>query len=156
MVAKNEADRVEINSNDPLVVERTFNAPVAAVWHAITSKEAMKEWYFDIAEFKPEVGFEFRFDAENEGVKYIHHCKITEVVAQKKLAYSWRYEGHPGNSLVTFELFPEGNKTRLKLIHTGLDTFPKLRDFARSNFMEGWTYIIGTSLPKFVEKANSA
>ncbi|MCL4540124.1 MAG: hypothetical protein M1378_11115 [Bacteroidetes bacterium] len=31
------------------------------------------------------------------------------MVPQKKLAYSWRYEGHEGNSRVTFELFPKGN-----------------------------------------------
>jgi len=27
--------------------------------------------------------------------------------------------------------------------------------FAKENFMEGWTYIIGTGLREFVEKANS-
>ena len=138
--------------NEPFVIERTFNAPVEKVWKAITDKDQMKQWYFDIAAFKPEVGFEFRFEASNEGKTYLHLCKITEVVAGKKLAYSWRYDGHEGNSFVTFELFAEGDKTRLKLTHEGLETFPADKpDFAKENFVAGWTQIIGTNLKEFVE-----
>jgi uncharacterized protein YndB with AHSA1/START domain len=74
------------------------------------------------------------------------------VVPGKKLQYSWRYEGHEGNSFVTFELFDEGDKTRLKLTHEGLETFPPTPDFAKQNFVQGWTEIIGTNIKKFVEK----
>jgi len=58
---------------------------------------------------------------------------------------------------VTFELFPEGNKTKVKLTHKGLESFPVTanKDFAKENFMEGWNYIIGTGLKEFVEKVNS-
>jgi uncharacterized protein YndB with AHSA1/START domain len=135
----------------PLVIERTFNAPVAKVWKAITNKEDMKEWSFDIKKFKPEAGFEFEFYGEKDGAKYFHLCKVMEVIREKKLAYTWRYEGHEGNSLVTIELFAVGNKTRLKLTHEGLETFPKTPLFARTNFVEGWTYLIGKSLKQFVE-----
>jgi uncharacterized protein YndB with AHSA1/START domain len=111
----------------------------------------MKEWYFDLAEFKPEVGFEFQFLAGKDEKKYLHLCKITEVTAGKKLAYSWRYDGYEGTSFVTFELFAEGNKTRLRLTHEGLETFPKSNpDLAKENFVQGWTSIIGTSLKKFL------
>jgi uncharacterized protein YndB with AHSA1/START domain len=136
---------------EPVIVERTFSAPIARVWKALTDVEEMRRWYFDLKEFKPEVGFEFAFTVEHEGVKYHHFCKITEVIPKKKLAYTWRYEGHEGDSLVTFELFADGDKTRLKLTHDGLETFPKLPSFARKNFMEGWTQIIGSSLKEFVE-----
>jgi uncharacterized protein YndB with AHSA1/START domain len=136
---------------EPVIVERSFSAPIARVWKALTDVEEMRRWYFDLKEFKPEVGFEFAFTVEHEGVKYHHLCKITEVIPKKKLAYTWRYEGHEGDSLVTFELFADGDKTRLKLTHDGLETFPKLPSFARKNFMEGWTQIIGSSLKEFVE-----
>jgi len=111
----------------------------------------MRRWYFDLKEFKPEDGFEFEFTVEHKGVKYHHLCKIIETIPQKKLAYTWRYKGHEGDSLVTLELFADGNKTRLKLTHEGLETFPKLPPFARKNFMDGWTQIIGSSLKEFVE-----
>src|SRR5947208_15224637 len=113
------------NLAEAVVIERTFNAPVAKVWNAITDAEEMRQWYFDLKEFKPEIGFEFEFTVEHEGNRYHHLCKITEVISQKKLAYTWRYANVEGNSLVTFELFAEGNKTRLKLTHEGIHTLPK-------------------------------
>jgi uncharacterized protein YndB with AHSA1/START domain len=138
---------------EPVIIERTLNAPIVKVWEAITNKDEMKKWYFNIKEFKPEVGFEFQFEAiGKENKRFLHLCKITEVVIGKKLAYTWRYDGYEGNSIVTFELFEEGNKTRLKLTHTGLETFPQTSDFARQNFVEGWTHIIGIALKGFVEK----
>jgi len=139
-------------SAEAVIVERTFNAPVARVWKALTEVNQMREWYFDLKEFKPEVGFEFEFVVEHEGNRYHHLCKVAEVIPQKKIAYTWRYKGEPGDSLVTIELFPESNMTRLRLRHEGLDTFPKTPAYARKNFEQGWTQIIGTELKKFVEK----
>jgi uncharacterized protein YndB with AHSA1/START domain len=141
-------------TTEPLIVERTFNAPVAKVWKAITNRDDMKQWYFDLAEFKPEVGFQFQFVVEHEGNTFDHRCKVTEVIPQKKLVHTWRYEGQPGDSVVTWELFPEGEKTRLKLTHTGLETFPALPAYARKNFEAGWTSIVGTELPNFLAGKN--
>ena len=136
---------------DPLVVERTFNAPVAKVWNAISSKEAMERWFFDLKEFKAEVGFEFRFAVEHKGFNYLHRCRVADVIPNKRLAYTWRYEGYAGDSLVTFELFAADGKTRLKLTHEGLESFPKHPAFGRANFTQGWTALIGESLKQFVE-----
>jgi uncharacterized protein YndB with AHSA1/START domain len=138
---------------EAVVIERTLNAPVARVWKALTDADKMRVWYFDLKEFKPEVGFEFEFTVEHEGARYHHLCKITEVIPQKKIAYTWRYAGEEGDSLVTFELFADGDKTRLKLTHEGLETFPKIPAYAKTNFEKGWTEIIGSSLKQFVEKA---
>lgn len=136
----------------PFVIERTFNAPASKVWKAITDKDQMKQWYFDLPSFKAEVGHEFQFEGGTKEKTYLHLCKVTEVIQGKKLTYSWRYDGFEGISFVSFELFPEGDKTRLKLTHEGLETFPPVKDFAKENFAAGWTEIIGTSLKNFVEK----
>jgi len=117
----------------------------------LTDKEDIKQWSFDLREFAPAVGFEFQFDVEHEGFRYCHRCKVTEAIPHKRLAYTWRYEGYAGDSLVTFELFAQGAKTRVRLTHEGLETFPKLPAFARKNFEQGWTEIVGTSLKNFVE-----
>ena len=138
---------------EPLVIERTYNAPAEKIWQAITDKDKMKQWYFDIKSFKPEVGFEFEFIGESDNRKFLHLCRITEVQENKKLAYTWKYDGFPGESVVTFELFPEGDKTRLKLTHEGLETFPADNpDFKRESFTAGWNHIIGKSLKEFVER----
>jgi len=139
--------------NEPFIIERIYNAPADKVWKAITNKDQMRQWYFDLADIRAEPGFEFQFEAGTDDKKYMHKCRITEVVPGKKLQYSWRYEGYEGNSLVTFEIFPEGDKTRLTLTHEGLETFPTNNpDFAKKSFMQGWNEIIGTSLKDFVEK----
>ncbi|PYI70315.1 MAG: SRPBCC domain-containing protein, partial [Verrucomicrobia bacterium] len=112
--------------------------------------DEMRQWYFDLKEFKPEVGFEFEFVVEHEGNTYHHLCKVTEVIPQQKIAYTWRYKGEPGDSLVTFELLPDGDKTKLRLTHEGLETFPKTPAYARKNFEAGWKGI-ASELEKFLE-----
>jgi uncharacterized protein YndB with AHSA1/START domain len=137
--------------NEPFVIERTFSAPVEKVWKAITDEEQMKQWYFDIPAFKAEAGSEFSFVVrDSDGKEWVHLCTVKEVIPNKKLAHTWRYEGYEGDSLVTWELFEEGDKTRVKLTHAGLETFPALKSFAKESFAEGWKYIVGTSLEKFL------
>ena len=51
---------------------------------------------------------------------------------------------------MTWELFPEGNKTKLRLTHEGLEQLPQNRDYQKSNFVAGWDYILGTSLKEYV------
>ena len=113
----------------------------------------MKQWYFDLADFKPNVGFEFQFYGQgHKGERYLHLCRITEAVKNKKLSYTWKYDGFPGESLVTFDLADASGKTKLTLTHSGLETFPADNpDFAKESFNGGWTQLIGTSLKKFVE-----
>jgi uncharacterized protein YndB with AHSA1/START domain len=144
--------KVNKNVRSTVVIERVFNSPIAKVWKALTSKEDMKKWSFDLKEFRPQAGFEFHIDIEHEGIKYFHRCKITEVIPEKKFAYSWRYEGYTGDSLVIFELFDIDGKTKLRLTHEGLETFPNIPAFAAENFMKGWTQIIGEGLKQFLEK----
>ena len=107
----------------PIIITRVFNAPIAKVWSALTDKDEMKKWYFQLEEFKPEVGFQFTFTGGAEGgTQYTHLCEVTEVIPGKKLTHSWRYEGFPGNSFVTWELTEQGDKTLLTLTHQGLKT----------------------------------
>ena len=141
--------------DEALIVERTFDAPVALVWKALTDKDDIKHWSFDIREFEPRVGCEFEFYGGHEKTQYLHRCKVTEAIPEKRLAYTWRYEGYTGDSLVTFELFAEGRRTRVRLTHTGLETFPKIAAFAKANFTAGWTEIVGSSLKNFVETRRS-
>jgi uncharacterized protein YndB with AHSA1/START domain len=139
--------------NKAIVIERIFNAPVHRVWKAITQKELMKEWYFDLPEFKAEVGFQFQFTGGPSPEKqYLHLCEILEVVPEKKLKHSWRYDCYKGISYLTFELIAIGENTKLKLTHEGLESFPGDNpDFARKNFESGWDAIINTSLKNYFE-----
>src|SRR5687767_2419686 len=124
-------------SDNPIIVERNFDVPSQKLWEALTDKQQMRRWYFELEAFEPVVGFKFQFyggpSPENQ---YLHLCEVKEVDAGKKISYSWRYDGYPGDSLVTFELIPEGESTRLRLTHSGLETLEKGHvDFAKKNFV---------------------
>ena len=138
----------------PFTIERTYNAPIEKVWNALTDKDQMKKWYFDLPAFEPVIGFEFQFYGQgHKGEQYLHLCKVTQVVPGKKISYTWTYDKYEGVSEVSFELFAEGDKTRLKLTHEGLETFPANNpDFAKQSFTDGWTMLIGKLLKDFVEK----
>jgi len=42
---------------NPVIVEAVYHAPDNKVWRAITDKKEMKQWYFDVSDFKPDPGF---------------------------------------------------------------------------------------------------
>jgi uncharacterized protein YndB with AHSA1/START domain len=135
---------------EPLVKEVTLDAPAKRVWEALTDKEQLKHWCFEMSAFQPEEGFEFQFYGEKDGYKFLHLCRVVEVVPGKKMKWLWTYKDMPGDTYVTFELFPQGEQTRLLLTHEGLENLPQDENYARGNFMEGWNYLLGTSLPEFL------
>jgi uncharacterized protein YndB with AHSA1/START domain len=139
-------------TTEPFLIEQIYNASTETVWQAITDRDKMEQWYFKLEAFKPEVGFEFRFNGGTEEKSYLHICEITEILPLKKLTHTWQYNDYKGQTYVTWELFEEGGKTRLRLTHTGLETLPKNPDFAKQNFAMGWKQLIGASLKEYVEK----
>jgi len=138
----------------PLILERSYNAPIEKVWKAITDRDQMKEWYFELDEFKPEKGFKFQFTCEDEGIAYLHACEVLVSDPPNKLSYSWTYPEYKGHSVLTWELFKEGdNKTRLKLSHEGLESFPQENpNFRIESFTGGWSYFLNEALPAYVEQ----
>ena len=141
-------------SNKNVIIEREFEVEIELMWKALTEKELMKQWYINVKEFKTIVGFKFEFWGGKEGEKkWKHLCEITEVVPEKKLSYSWKYEGYSGISYLTFELFKTNNGTKLKLTHSGIDTFPiDTPELAIHNFENGWEEAINVTLKEFLEK----
>jgi uncharacterized protein YndB with AHSA1/START domain len=133
--------------------EFIYNTSPEKLWKVLTEKEEMKLWYFDLDEFEPEVGFEFRFWGATETRQYLHICRITEVIPIQKLCYTWSYDGIPGITELCFEIIPiEGNFSKLKLSHAGFETFPTDNsDLEPKNFDQGWEYILGTSLKNYLE-----
>ncbi|TDX02034.1 SRPBCC family protein [Dinghuibacter silviterrae] len=134
-----------------MTIERIYDSPVTDVWQAITRVDLLRQWYFQIPEFRAEVGFAFSFAGTCETKPNVHLCEVTEVVPGKKLAYTWRYEGEEGLSLVTYELFPEGENTRLRLTHEGLESFSAEVRKAK-NVESGWAFLLNTALPEFLQK----
>ncbi len=139
--------------SNPVVVERVFPVSAREIWEALTENDKMTQWYFKLSEFKPEPGFEFRFYGGKDPEHPYHHiCVITSVVPLKKISYTWRYHGYSGNSEVSFELFEEGENTRVRITHAGIETLdPGNPDFERENFNSGWNHILNENLKDFLK-----
>jgi len=143
-------------NNEQVITERVYNAPIERVWQAITDIEQMKQWYFDtLTEFEPEVGFEVRFENKHNGAILSNVFKVIDVVPGKKISHSWTILNNPGNSVVTWELFEQGDKTKLVLTHDHVETFGGATNpgFARENYVKGWAHFAG-KLQEFVENQN--
>ena len=99
--------------------------------------------------YQPKPFFVFGFT--NDGSAYQKEWKVTKLTKGQKLAHTWAYKGYSGSSELSFELFPEGAKTKLKITHTGLESFPDNSHFARHRFEWGWG-LISDTLKAYVAK----
>ncbi len=140
-------------ANNDVLIDITLQAPRHKVWQAISDKDEMKKWYFDLPEFIPAIGYAFSFSSgPSEQEQYLHLCEVTESIPEQELAYSWRYDGFEGVSYVRFQLSESNGATNLRFSHTGVGSFPKDEaNLAAENFKMGWEAIIANSLKEFVE-----
>ncbi|ULC58152.1 SRPBCC domain-containing protein [Flaviramulus sp. BrNp1-15] len=141
-----------------IIVEQTFNKPIATVWNSITKPLLMKQWFFEqIEDFEAKKGFKTQFIVKVENRVYTHLWEIIEVIPNKKIVYDWRYlEYKEGVGKVIFELSETNNKTKLTLTNEGLETFPKnVPEFSFESCEGGWDYFINQRLAQFLESNNS-
>jgi len=139
---------------EPVVVEQTFNNSIADVWKAITEIDLMRQWYFkNIPAFMPIVGFKTEFNVVSEGRNFLHKWKITEVIPENIIKYTWLFEEYEGKGLVEFKLSTENEKTILRLTNYVLEDFSDdVPEFTRESCLGGWTYFINEKLKDFMEK----
>lgn len=140
--------------NTPITVQYKINAPAKKVWKALTDKDEMKSWYFDIQDFELTTGKIFNFYEPGGENKYHHQGEILEIIPNQKLRHTWSYPDFSDQrTTVTWELLSEEDGTSVKLIHEGIENFKDLGEgFSRENFTGGWNSIVGQSLKEYVEK----
>jgi uncharacterized protein YndB with AHSA1/START domain len=144
----------ELQKLNPIQHVRTFAAPIEKVWEAISNKDVMKKWYFDIPDFKLEVGTKFTWYGGPPEKQWLHAGVVKEIIPMKKLSYSWSYPGHTGEGLAIWELTSiSSNKTKLNFKFEIITPFdPQEEDLARKNFVFGWNEFINKVLVEFLEK----
>jgi uncharacterized protein YndB with AHSA1/START domain len=140
--------------NTPITVQYKINAPAEKVWKALTDKNEMKSWYFDIHDFTLEAGKEFNFYEPGEAKKYHHQCHILEIIPNQKLKHTWSYpELSDAITTVTWDLQKEDTGTLVTLTHDDIEGFDSLgENFSKKSFTEGWNGIIGKSMKEYLEK----
>jgi len=146
---------------DRIEREILIEAPPDVVWSAITEPEHVSKWFGDAAEIDLRPGGEasFTWDDADGGTA---HARVETVEPPHRLVYRWMRwpREHPtgaglqeGNStLVEFDLTPEGDGTRLRVVESG---FQQLDGDAGSYYQEndtGWPKELG-ELRDYVEGA---
>jgi uncharacterized protein YndB with AHSA1/START domain len=121
-----------------LVREIVIDATPETVWPFLTDAERHIEWDGTEAELDPRPGGVYRVLV---GGKHQAAGEFVEVVPLEKLviSFGWDQPGHPippGSTTVEITLHPEGEKTRLRLVHRGLP------DDAVADHEGGWTHYL--------------
>ena len=133
-------------------VDREYDAPVEAVWAALTDKAALSEWLMP-CNFEPILGFEFEFRTKpSPGFDGIVSCKVLEIIDQESLSFSWS-GGSLKDTVVSFQLSPLPNSsTRLQFEHRGFEgLINKL--IIRRILANGWkSKILTNYLPEYLAK----
>lgn len=124
------------------MITSKVNIKVSAsqIWQALTDKELMKEWYFDIPDFELKEGAIFNF-FEPGGANLFHHqCEIKEIVLNKKFSHTWTHPDRTqGVSVVTWFLNEKDGETEIILEHEGTENFYDAGpEFAPENYQKGW------------------
>jgi uncharacterized protein YndB with AHSA1/START domain len=133
----------ETTTGYELKLDRTLNAPVERVWKALTEGAQIARWYgpsddfrIEVMEWDCRVGGDYRVAMHHkEGQTHTCFGTFKTLLPNERIAYSWAWEGQPPmDTLVTFELAAEGDRTHLSFTHAG---FPA--EEAREQHRMGWT-----------------
>ena len=141
-------------TDPPIIVEEIYNANVETVWKAITELDQMHQWFFDnIPAFQAKKGFEVHFDVQGPDRIFPHVLKIVEAEPNQKITYHWSSgEAFDGAGLVTFALYPEGDKkTKIVLTNKIIADYPTdIPEFTTESCRGGWNYFIKDRLKAYL------
>ena len=109
-----------------LTLHRVIDAPVEAVYAAWTEPEMLRRWLAPgnamvmRAVAEPEVGGTFLVEMRGaDGRRWLTRGLYREIVPNRRLVHTWRWEGSEVETLVTVEFEPESaGRTRLTLTHS--------------------------------------
>jgi uncharacterized protein YndB with AHSA1/START domain len=128
---------------DTIRLERLLDAPADTVWRYITEAELRVQWFMGGTDAKPGGEFELLNDHDNlsdDDVPYpedyapykgrMWHEKVLRFDPPRLLETTFQGGEH---GRVTFELFPEGDRTRIVVTHSGI-----VSPTGSQNFGSGW------------------
>nr|MDT0664282.1 SRPBCC domain-containing protein [Micromonospora sp. DSM 115978] len=135
-------------------IEREIHVDASheVVFEVVSSPEHLKEWWPDEADLKPAVGATGHIVFHREAPEQPLTVPITVVEAQppRRFSFRWVYEADevagPDNSLlVTFDLEPSGEGTRVRMTETGFRERgweAAVLEQAYQEHTEGWDFFI--------------
>ena len=101
---------------DRINLEAFYPHPPERVWQALTDPDALGSWLLPTKEFKPLIGFRFRFETSDGEIS----GKVIDVEEGRVLAYTWEdEENEPAKVIWTLE--PKDGGTQLRIEHVAIE-----------------------------------
>jgi len=129
---------------DAIRLERLLDASPDTVWRYLTEAELREQWFMGGTDAKPDGEFDLLVDHDKLSTDTVpypdgYDCFKGRVFRERVLSFDpprrlqTTFQGGEGG-IVTYELFPEGGKTRLVLTHSNITSPSGFQDFGG-----GWT-----------------
>ncbi len=119
--------------------EILIDATPDTIWPFLTEPDKLVQWHGTVAEIDPRPGGVYRvlvmglFQTAGEYVEVVPKQKVV-------FTFGWEQAGNPvqpGSTTIEITLHPEGDKTRVRLVHRGLP------DDVVSDHSQGWDHYLG-------------
>lgn len=131
-----------------IVIEEVLPHSVETVWKVLTSAQLIARWLMTPMGFEAVEGTAFTFQTKPGGHwDGVIHCRVTEVVAFRRLVYTWRGGderntgyGAPLDTVVTWSLLPVEAGTRIRMVHAGF-VVPR-NESAYTIMSGGWKKVV--------------
>lgn len=128
------------------------DASPKVVFEVVSRPEHLKKWWPDEANFEPAVGAagDITFHGSTPGEENVVSIMVVELQPPHRFSFRWDYDAGavpgPGDSiLVTFDLEPSGEGTRVRMTETGFRERGWEAAVLEQNYQEhvqGWNYFI--------------
>lgn len=134
---------IERVGSDGIRLERVLDAPAETVWRYLTEAELRRQWFMGGTDATAGGEFELIVDHDNlseDDVPYPESyaaskgARFTDKVLRFEPPRLLETTFGENRGIVTYELFPEGDGTRLVLTHSGIASPAGFQDFGG-----GWT-----------------
>lgn len=131
-------------------VSRTIDAPADEVWKALTTPEIIKTYFFGAdVQTDWKVGSPVRIKGEMKGKAYEDKGEVRSFDPERRLAFS-HFSPSTGQAdapenyhLVTYELEPEGKRTKVTLTQSNLTGGVKGSDLKnRAEYEKNWAMVL--------------
>jgi uncharacterized protein YndB with AHSA1/START domain len=120
MIVDNTIERGQIHAT--FVIERSYPAPIEAVWHALSDNDARDQWFSAGAAFR--VGGHGTEEGQwHGGPRSRFHSTYTDIVDLERIVFTydmWIDGRHLSTSLTTIALESDGDQTRLTYTEQGV------------------------------------